>query len=56
MMFVSLLNTIKQLFFRIIIKVLNFFILFIQMYGDLHLFIISHVPNGLFNLLMIVFG
>ena len=54
MMFDSLLNTIKQLFLQIIIELLNLLILFIQMYGDLHLFVISRVQNGLFHLLMIV--
>ena len=41
MMFVSLLNTIRQLFFPMVIKVLNLLILFIQMYGEFHLFLIS---------------
>jgi len=53
-MFVSLLNTIEQLFLRIIIEVQNLLILFILMYRDLHLFLISRVQNGLFHLLMIV--
>ena len=47
MMFVSLLNTIGQIFFQMVIKVLNLLILFIQMYGDLHLFLISRVQNCL---------
>jgi len=42
-MFVSLLNTIEQLFFPMLIKVLNVLILFIHMYEDLHLFLISLV-------------
>ena len=54
MMFVSLLNTIEQLFFPMVIKVLNLLILFIQMYGDVHLFLISRVQNDLFHLLMSV--
>jgi len=54
--FASLLNTIRQLFFPIVIEVLNLLILFIQMYRDLHLFLISLVQNGLFHLLMIVLG
>jgi len=53
-MFVSLLNTIGKQFFPIIMEVLNLLILFIQMYGALHLFVISRVQNGLFHLLMIV--
>jgi len=55
-MFVRLLNTIGQPFFPRIIEVLKFFILFIQIYGDLHLFLISRVQNGLFHLLIIVLG
>jgi len=55
-MFVSLLNTIEQLFFSMVIKALNLLILFIHMYGDLHLFLISQVQNDLFHLLMIVLG
>jgi len=55
-MFVSLLNTIEQLFFRIIIEVLNLLIIFFQMYEDLHLFVISRVKNGLFHLLIIELG
>ena len=49
MMFVSLLNNIRQLFFQMVIKVLNLLILFVQMYGDIHLFLISRVQNGLFD-------
>jgi len=55
-MFVSLLNIIGQLFFPMVIEVLNLLILFIQMYGDLHLILITRVQNGLFHLLMIVLG
>ena len=40
MMFVNLLNTIKQLFLRIIIEVQNLLILFILMYGGP-----SSIPN-----------
>jgi len=55
-MFVSLLNTIKQPFFPRIMEVINLLILFIQMYADLHLFLISQVQNSFFHLLMIVLG
>ena len=50
--FVSLLNTIEQLFFPILIKVLNLLILFIRMCQDLHLLVIFLVQSGLFLLLM----
>jgi len=56
MMFVSLLNTIEQLFFPVLIKVLNLLILFIRMCRDLHLSVIFLVQSGLFLLSMTGLG
>ena len=55
-MFVSLLNTIEQLFFPVLIKVLNLLILFIWMCGDLHLSVIFLLQCGLFLLLITALG
>lgn len=53
LMHVDLLNTVVELYFPSIIKVLNFFVLFIQMCKDLHLFVLFLLHSSLFRLLMI---